>query len=228
MLKYLKSVLSLLYPQLCFSCSQYEPVHDGILCHACWKEIPPFSDVSSNRVLLEQKFPLLYHNETAFYGLFLFTKKGGVQHILHQLKYNGKSYIGIQLGKQIGIQIPSEKYDALVPVPMHYKKRRRRGYNQAEVIAKGISEQTGIPIFNNLLEKEIDIASQTKKDRTNRHTNVQKAYKRKNRVPPNVKSVLLIDDVITTGATLDVCSSILKQQGGINVDFGFIAMTFSS
>jgi len=228
MLKHIKLIAGLLYPKLCIACSNHEPVHDNLLCHSCWKEIPRFSDIGKSRALLEHRFPLIYGENISFYGLYLYSKKGGVQNILHQIKYGGKSHIALELGRYLGKRIPLEKYNALIPVPLHYKKMRRRGYNQAEIIAKGISESTGIPLIKDALEKKMDTDSQTKMDRSTRHANVMKAFINKKPLPKSVNNVILIDDVVTTGATLDICSHLLKKESDINVDFGFIAMSITS
>ena len=228
MLKHLKSLAQLLYPELCISCMKNEPVYDELLCHYCWKEIPRFADIGENKELLKKRFPLMYQDDVSFYGLYLFSKKGFVQNILHQIKYNGRSHIAIKLGSHLAKQIPKHRYDAMIPVPMHYKKMRRRGYNQALMLSKGISEITGIPILRNILEKSIDTDSQTKMDRITRHANVLKSYRLQKNLHKEIENVLLIDDVITTGATLEVCTNLLKEKHDINIDYAFIAMAIAS
>lgn len=230
MIKYLKSLASLLYPELCIACLKHEPVHDNILCHICWKDTPWFSDIGDSRYLLEERFPLIYGENVSFYGLFLYSKSGGVQNILRQIKYYGKGHLAYKLGQILGTKISSDQYDALIPVPLHYKKERRRGYNQTELIAKGIQKVSKIQIIKTALEKKVNTGSQTQMDRAARHMSVSKSFGIRTPLMQNIARVLLIDDVVTTGATLDVCTTLLKKDRDLNlhVDYAFLAMSISS
>ncbi len=224
-LKFIEPLSLLLYPNLCLGCAGHEPVYHGLFCHYCWNEIPRFSDLNHNRKILENKFPLIFTEYSKFYGLFLFSKKGIVQKIAHKIKYEGKGHMAQKLGEFLGKQIPPNVYDALIPVPMHPKKQRKRGYNQAEKLAKGIKTSTGIKIITNALQKIQDTESQTQKNRARRYSNVLQSYKAKKPLPTTVKNVLLVDDIITTGATLEVCTHLLERKQKVSVDYAFLAMT---
>jgi len=223
MLNLFKPLIGLLFPDLCISCSHHEPVHEGILCHYCWEELPRYEDLN-NKVLLQNKFPLIPVDRTSFYGLFLYSKGTHVQNILHDIKYYGKPYKAVELGKWLGQKVKDQEYDALIPIPIHIKKRHKRGYNQAEKLAKGMSSTSEIKIINDSLKKIMDTGSQTHLTRAQRLLNVAKAYQKGKKLPPNVKKVLLVDDVVTTGATLEVCTQLLQKDQEVQVDYAFIAM----
>ena len=221
--KIVKNLISLLYPNVCVACDREDAVYDGLFCHFCRENIPIFEDVGENKEILKSRFPLIY--DSRFYGLFLFTKSGLVQNIMHKIKYKHRSDIARKLGEQLAEKITDNSYEALIPVPMHTKKLRRRGYNQAEEIAKGIHRITRIPIYNKALKKIIDSKSQTQKDRISRRLNVMKAYRANIPLPVEIKRVLIIDDVITTGATLEVCSEKLSSARDIEIDYAFVALS---
>ncbi len=159
---------------------------------------------------------------------FLFFNKGGrVQHLIHRLKYKGKYKVGIYLGKQLGFQLMDsplfKSVDYIVPVPLHPKKERIRGYNQSEMIALGLeTSMKGTAQINNLI-RVIHSSSQTKKSRYGRWENVKGIFKIKNPQLFEEKHVLLVDDVITTGATLESCAETLLHIPGIKISVASLA-----
>ena len=166
-------------------------------------------------------------NSSEFYGLYLFTKSGIVQNVLHKIKYKGRRDIAHNLGGLIADQLSEDVvYDAIVPVPMHKSKRLKRGYNQAEEFAIGIRDASGIALNTDLLRKVVNTASQTKMDRVSRRLNIENAYKLSNSVPDEYKKILMVDDVVTSGATLEVCSDLIRSDHpNISIDYAFIALS---
>ncbi len=223
MLKTITSLSSALFPRTCIGCDREEAVHKKLFCNFCWEELPRFQHDTAMSKILYSRFPLIADSQ--FYGLFLFTKGGIVQEVMHKMKYKGRSDIAWDLGTLIAEFVPPELYEAMIPIPMHRKKRVSRGYNQAKQIAKGISKKTTIPILSDILQKMTDTKSQTQKSKVERKQDVAKAYQLKNRLPPSAKRVLLIDDVITTGATLDHCTEKIKEQNNVEIDYAFIALS---
>ena len=222
MLKPFSALTSAFFPEMCFGCDKEEAVHEKYLCHFCCEELPRFEQNQAMSKVFHRRFPLIAKSK--FYGLYLYSKGGKVQNILNKMKYRGRKDIAEKLGSILAESIPKEIYHALIPIPMHTKKRRKRGYNQTFQIAKGISKKTKIPIFNKTLKKVIDTKSQTEKGKIERLQDISKAYEVQTRLPNSVKRVLLVDDVITTGSTLDQCTDKLKCDHSIEVDYVFIAL----
>jgi ComF family protein len=148
---------------------------------------------------------------------FAWFQKGTViQHLLHQLKYEGNEAMGVLLGEIYGEQLSElyqGKWDLITTVPIHIKKRRKRGFNQSHRIAEGLSQKLSIP-FEPLLEKSIHKKSQTRKHRIQRFDNVESTFHlKKAAVSLKGKRILLVDDVLTTGATVQACSQPLQKAG---------------
>jgi len=149
-------------------------------------------------------------------SLFRFEKGSAYQSLLHDLKYHGNRNVGLYLGRLLGQELLHTSFsrcDLMIPVPLHRKRLNQRGYNQSEIIARGASEITGIPVQTNLIERKKDTRSQTTMNRLERFDNISTAF-----LTPNFsadlteKKVLLIDDVVTTGATLEACSLVLIKN----------------
>lgn len=155
-----------------------------------------------------------------------FTKKGMSQSLLHQLKYKNRPEIGAELGRIYGSILHSvnlqNNWDEITPVPLHHLKQKRRGYNQSEQFANGLSESLGIPV-NISLERVQFTETQTRKSRIERIENVSEVFKVKKESQLAGKRILLVDDVMTTGATLVSCANILHRQMVKTVDLAVIA-----
>jgi len=151
---------------------------------------------------------------------YFFSKKSKVQHLLHELKYHGNKDVGFMIGKLYGYDLLMSEYfkaiDFIIPVPLHPKKLKKRGYNQSEWIAKGLSISMKIPVNTNCLYRKVDSKTQTKKTRYNRWENVGMIFGLHHKEILSNKSVLLVDDVVTTGATLEGCAQVL-QKGNCKV-----------
>lgn len=157
-----------------------------------------------------------FHAVTA---CFFFSKQGKVQHLIHELKYKGNKDAGVFLGQQLGESIKDaplfQGIDYLIPVPLHPKRQRKRGYNQSEMIANGISETTGIPVATQFLIRSVNTATQTRKSKDERYENVKDIFELHHAEELVGKNVLIIDDVLTTGATLESCAHQLEKVPGI-------------
>ena len=152
---------------------------------------------------------------------FFFSKEGKVQHLIHELKYKGNADAGIFLGQELGKNLKDaplfQSIDYLIPVPLHPKREKERGYNQSLVIARGISEVTGIPIDENYLVRSVNTTTQTHKSKEERWKNVKDIFEVRHPEQLEGKYVLLIDDVLTTGATLEACALKLSAIKGITI-----------
>jgi len=158
---------------------------------------------------------------------FYFHKDSRYQKALHQLKYQDRPEIGTVMGKEFGYQLSRcDRFilpDSIIPVPLHPKKHKRRGYNQSERISSGMSEALGIPVHSNILLKAKNTSTQTDKNRFDRYLNVMDSFSIENPEIIEHKHVFLIDDVLTTGATLEACAATLLQIPGVRVSAGTLA-----
>jgi ComF family protein len=176
--------------------------------------------------------------EKTFYGrldiqsagaTYYFTKDSLVQHLITELKYRNNSDIGIYLGKLTAIQIQkAERFnslDCIIPLPLNNKKLHKRGYNQAAIISEGISSVLNIPVITNAVSRKFFTETQTKKDRINRWQNMQDVFEVSNFSLLENKHVLLVDDIITTGATIEACGSVMLQVPNLKLSIATVAWT---
>lgn len=225
---YFKDFLSLFFPELCAGCSVNLVKNEQSLCVSCVFQLPRtnFQLGPDNPVARELwgRFPFVSA------GSFVFFQKGSrVQRIIHKLKYSGRHDSGFKMGQLYGADLKqagkTEDIDLIIPVPIHPRKRRQRGYNQSEYIAKGLSQMLKIPVSTNHLIKRTYTVSQTKKSRIERHDNLQQTFWLENGHELQGKHVLLVDDVLTTGATLEACANALLQTEQIRISIASIAFT---
>ena len=223
---WIKDFVNLFYPVVCASCGEKLIYQENIICTRCLADIPrtnyhnqkdnPVSQLFWGRVKIE--------NATA---LFRFHKGSRFQDLLHLLKYKGRKDVGIELGRQLGFELKkSELYkdiNIVIPVPLHPKREKERGYNQAECIASGISESMDIRMETGNLVRNIATETQTKKSRIDRWQNVDSIFKVKNQDSLQKSYILLVDDVVTTGATLEACAQAILRTDGIKVSIAALA-----
>lgn len=151
---------------------------------------------------------------------FYFTKESLMQHLMHQLKYKGNRDLGTQLGRIMGEQLSrSGRFDAdaLVPLPLFPAKERKRGYNQATVLCQGMAEILGIPVLDKITTRPQHTETQTKKGRVERWKNIEGKFVLANPAAITNKKIVLVDDVITTGATLEACGNELLKAPNIQL-----------
>jgi ComF family protein len=157
-----------------------------------------------------------------------FTKQSAVQRLLHRLKYKGDKNAGEYMGRMMGSKLKTCKWlgdvDGLIPLPLNIKKERRRGYNQAEIICSGISGEMNVPIFNNIVRRSRYSETQTHKSRMERWSNIENKFELTGTEISN-RHFLLVDDVVTTGATLESCGKELLKQQGVKLSIATFAYT---
>jgi ComF family protein len=222
--KLVNSINNLVAPRYCEVCK--ELIDDDnkyeFICQKCFDKIPlaPEPDEIFNRLV--NNFPSDDLAISNAYSLFSIKEDHDYMNIIYSFKYTGFSRIGKELGRELAhiISLYSKNdYDAIVPVPIHHARMRERGFNQSEYIARGIASELQIPVANNLIKRKQYTQTQTKLSRTERKTNILKAidvYKKGNILKG--KKYLLVDDVLTTGSTLNVCAETLLIAGALRVD----------
>jgi ComF family protein len=164
-------------------------------------------------------------------SLAYFTNEGLLQHLLHGLKYRNKKEIGYYLGRRLAKNLKNGDWastvDMIIPVPLHKAKKAKRGYNQSLLIAQGMSEILNIPSNDGLLLRIRDTESQTHKTRIERVNNMTEAFKIKENAGLECKHILLVDDVLTTGATLEACALALMQAESVKISVATIGIAIS-
>ena len=225
-MKILNHLINLFYPRVCPACGNLLMKGEETVCLSCLYLLPKTHYENNPENPLAQTFwgQVDFHAVTAEY---FFSKTGKVQHLLHQLKYQGNKDAGYFLGQQLGESIRNAEafqgIDYLVPIPLHPKKEHLRGYNQSFVIAQGVEEKTGIPINKGVLIRKVYTSTQTRKSREERWDNVKEIFDVIDAEVFVSKHVLLIDDVLTTGATLMAAGSTLLKVPDIIVSAAAVA-----
>ena len=225
-LLFLKDFLDLIFPRNCPQCGKSLFDFEACLCTVCQGSLPlanfhlrPYDNE------LTSKVRGLMHVNRAM-AFLRFSKKGNSQKLLHQLKYRNRPEIGEEMGRLYGLSLALQGYqgewDVIVPVPLHPLKQKRRGYNQSEVFGKGLSKALNIEL-ENLLERKKFTETQTKKSRIQRLDNVDEVFELRADAHIEGLRILLVDDVITTGATLCACANVLLGYGAKHVDLATIA-----
>ncbi len=223
---YLTDLLHLFYPHICLGCGTDALQNDDLICAKCLLELPETGFFSYPDNLVEKKFIGRINIQNAG-SAFYFTKDSLLQTLLFDLKYRGNKQSGILLGKLTGFQLlESNRFrdiDAIVPLPLHHKKQRLRGYNQSEVISDSISSILQKPVLDNCVVRTVFTETQTNKDRINRWLNMENAFVVENKHQLEGKHILLVDDVLTTGATLDACGTAMLKIKDIKLSIATVA-----
>ena len=214
------SILELFYPSICAACGTSLFRWEHLVCTRC-RNFLPHTGYERNE---ENPLAQLFYGRVrlkAVTSCYFFSKEGKVQHLIHELKYKGNRDAGVFLGQELGKTIKDaplfQDIDYLIPVPLHPKREKKRGYNQSMVIAQGVSEVTGIQIGADFLIRSVNTATQTHKSKEERWQNVKDIFELRHAERLEGKYVLLIDDVLTTGATLEACAHLLSSVPGITI-----------
>jgi ComF family protein len=216
----LDDFISLLFPRLCYGCGNHLMRNESLICTECYVAIPrtdyhkeeenPVARLFWGRCKLEKAAAFSFYN-----------KGSRIRNLIHNLKYKGIKELGYELGRIYGLSLKSSGFtndiDLILPVPLHPSKKRIRGFNQSELISLGISEITTIPVDLVSLSRTTFSETQTRRSRFERWTNVEGIFCVS--VPQGIKGkhILLVDDVITTGSTIESCANELLRIEGVKV-----------
>jgi ComF family protein len=220
--------ISLLFPRLCYACGNHLLRNENLICTECYIIIPrtdyhlkednPVAQLFWGRCMIEKAAAFSYYN-----------KGSRIKKLIHNLKYKGIKDIGYELGRIYGLSLKTSGFtddiDLIIPVPLHPMKKKIRGFNQSETISIGIADATHLPVDLKSLARILVSATQTKRSRYERWTNVDGIFQVIDPQPVTGKHVLLVDDVITTGSTIESCSNELLKIKGVKVSV--VALAFA-
>lgn len=224
-----RSFLHIFFPHCCVGCGNDIISHEQLLCLSCISRLPltNFHLYADNPVkhVFRGRLPLI--NATSY---VYFTKDSLLQHLMHQFKYNNRQQIGVWFGRRIGEALTASPGfvmpDALIPIPLFPARERKRGYNQAQLLCTGMAESMGIPVWNDIVIRATPTATQTRRNRIERWQNMEGRFYLQKAAAIQGRHLLLVDDVVTTGATLEACGQALLAAG--NVQLSIATMGFAS
>ena len=221
--------ISLLFPRLCYGCGNHLVRNESLICTECYVMIPrtnyhlepdnPVAQLFWGRCRIEKAAAFSYY-----------TRDSRIRKLIHQMKYKGAREIGAELGRIYAVSLMSSKFlddiDMIIPVPLHPSKVRQRGFNQSDEISQGISSVSGLPVDTATLVRKTVTQTQTRKSRYDRWTNVSDIFFVTDEDKLKGRHVLLVDDVITTGSTIEACADeILKTE---ETKVSVVAIAFSA
>lgn len=223
----LDDFLSLLLPRLCYACGGNLLRNEKLICTECYVLIPrtnyhlqddnPVARLFWGRCKIERAAAFSFYN-----------KESRIRKLIHNLKYKGIKEIGLELGRIYGHSLEGTDFlkgiDMIIPVPLHPSKQRIRGFNQSELIAAGFSEATGLPVRIGILERTGKSETQTRRSRYDRWVNVEGIFTVSDRSSLEGKHILIVDDVITTGSTLESCTNEILRSEGARVSVAALAV----
>ena len=224
-----EAAAQLFFPHFCAGCGRDVIHKESSICARCLHQLPETFFYQTENNPVEQLFWGRLPVQAAM-AAYYFTRDSLLQTLLHELKYRGNREVGIQLGQLMGVKIKEAgrfNPDVLIPVPLHSKKKRERGFNQSEILCEGIATILKIPVESAFLLKKQLTSSQTKKNRIERWENVDLSFEINPKSQLPGKKIMLVDDVLTTGATLEACGQILTQQSGISIQIATLCYTFN-
>ncbi len=219
-------VAELFFPSLCIACGDRLVSQEKFLCINCWHDLPVTNFHLKNENMVAQLFwgRVEIENATAF---FSYKKGSKYRQLIHFIKYKGLKELGFEAGRKFGFALlDSDRFkevDLIVPVPLHPQKQKMRGFNQSEWIAKGIGWSLQRPVSSGNLFRQVHTSTQTQKNRFERWQNVEGIFGVKNQNEFDGKHILLIDDVVTTGSTLEACAYQLLKLENIKVSIATLA-----
>lgn len=219
-LKFATYLIDLFYPRLCQACGRSLVSHETVICNYCTVQLPKthLQDKPENPI------EILFWgraNIKAASSYYKYIKGGKVQHLIHQFKYKGFKGIGLYIGEIYGDILNSSTrfsdMDLIIPVPLHHTKKRKRGFNQSDLFAQGLAKSMKAEVEYDNLYRKVASATQTKKSRWERYKNVNEIFGIRDKAQLENKKLLLVDDVITTGSTMEACANMLNQVEGVEV-----------
>ncbi len=220
--------LNLLYPRFCQSCQKILLKNENVVCTGCLHDLPVTNYHADNENATYKVFYGRINVEHAT-SLLLFEKKGKVQQLIHNLKYRRQEEVGDFLGKWLGKELLNTPgfgdITAVVPVPLHKAKLKKRGYNQVTLFGKQVADALQVPYVDTVLLKRSVSSSQTLKNRFTRWGTMEETYEIEHPELLHNAHILIVDDLVTTGATLEACAVKLLSIPGVKISVATMAIT---
>jgi ComF family protein len=227
----LDDFLSLIYPRLCYACGNSLYFNESVICNRCLATLP----LTNSHLSKDNPVARTFWGRIPIEGAaarYYFRKGGPVQRLLHNLKYNHAPEIGIFIGQIYGKELLQgeafRSVDLIIPIPLHLEKLKKRGYNQSAMFGQGLSQSMKIPIDEDSLYRTYYTDTQTRKSREERWENVKFVFTLKENADLEGKHILLVDDVITTGSTIEACANKLMEKKGVRISVAAIAFPSST
>lgn len=226
MASFINDFLSLFFPASCQICNAVLSKNEKLICTNCLGHLPYTQwhkdETNPLHSVFWGKIPIV--GATA---MFYFHKDNNVQKLMHQFKYKGIRELGFYIGKRYGAQLkeanPFKEVDFIIPIPLHPKKLKTRGYNQSDIFANGLSKAMKVDVLTDLLYRKVASETQTRKSKIERWENVKAIFDVRNPEELMGKHILLVDDVITTGSTMEACAHVLLEIPDIKISVAAIA-----
>ena len=222
-----QNLIDIFYPKVCYACSNLLLDNEAYICTNCRHDLPVTNFHFNNDKTVSNIFYGRSEIEQAT-ALLWFEKKGISQKLIHNLKYKGFEEIGLFLGDWLGEELKTiESYqniDLVIPVPLHKKKLRKRGYNQVTKFGQQLAKALQVEFMNDVLIKTTNTHSQVHKNRISRWLNNSEIFNATNLHKITNKHVLLVDDIVTTGATLESCITVLQKAKNVKISIATMAV----
>jgi ComF family protein len=223
---YVTELFDFMLPRFCPGCKNKLTTFEKVICTNCLSKLKLVGPE-----LIKTEFQRKFENKkiiSDFVSQYVFEKDKELQHIIHALKYDKKfligKFLGGNLGKSLTAQFRSWNIDLVVPIPLHHLKKAERGFNQSLYIAKGISIATGIKLNARVVKRIRFTQSQTTMTLREREENIEGAFKVRKTQGVKRKNILLVDDVMTTGATISECGCVLLEAGARQIYAATVAL----
>lgn len=223
----LNAIVNLFFPKVCYACKLQLTDNEQYVCTTCRHHLPVTNFHKNND---ESVSKLLYGRAKIINGtaLLRFEKKGSVQQLIHELKYREQQDVGLFLGHWLGEELKTidayKSIDLVIPVPLHKNKLRRRGYNQVTKFGQQIAKALNTDYDESVLIKITNTTSQVNKKRFARWSNNDELFSLINKEKIENKHILLVDDIITTGATMEACIQVLNRADNVTISIATMAI----
>ncbi|MFK8039613.1 MAG: ComF family protein [Crocinitomicaceae bacterium] len=217
------SVLDIFFPNNCELCQKHLTHKESFICLECKFNLPY---IDRHQLMLESIQKIFWGRIEIekVYSVYNYQKGNQTQRILHEIKYKNKTKLAIHLGEIIGSLIPkNHTFDLIIPIPLHPKKLKKRGYNQSQLLAEGVQQTNAIPIDNNSVVRTGINQSQTQFSKYDRWDNVKGIFKLKDNNNLAGKHILIVDDVLTTGATIEACAAAILSKVDCKISVATLA-----
>ena len=222
----LRDFVSLIFPSYCLACEASLVKGESLVCSRCMLQMPQTNYHLDHDNPLKNRLACRLPVRLAM-AMFKFSKSGRVQSLLHALKYRNEPALGVMLGNVYGDRLLTgnlkNAFDLIIPIPLHASRKRKRGYNQSAKFAEGLSQKLGIQFSDDLMERKVKTTTQTRKTKLKRWQNVMDVFHVNDREQLAGKNILLVDDVVTTGSTIEACGNYIIDAECASLSIACIA-----